>query len=931
MLSDETKLDLGENLNHNERNVNNEVEISTSTSSIVENQEKKLEAQVEEPLDALPKRGLKFFLIFVSDQTIIATALPAIGKEFQQFNLISWLASGYLLTQASFAAIYGKLTDIFGRKSLCIVAITLFEIGSFLCGAAPDMNTLIIGRIVAGIGGAGIFTIVLVIIADIVSYEDRGKFQGLIFAVFGVASVVGPLAGGGFTDSAATWRWCFYINLPIGVLTLLVVAVYLPEPKALESSNFWQKIKRIDFIGLILQLISIVCFAVIVQAGGNVIPWNDWKSVLLFVLSFVFGVLFVVWEWKFAPEPLIPVTLFSNKSVGLLVAANFLLGTAILSFVFYISVYFQVILGESATVGGLGTIPLVLGLVILSILSGQLVSRYNRYWIFLLLGTVILMIGSVFMATIQVNTSKAVQMIYLTILGIGLGFLGQTVLLAIQASVTPDMIAIATSVAIFSNTIGGLVGIAVTGSVYNNAVVANLAGLVSAKTASEIVLNPVTIKSISADILPKVLEAVCAAIRTSFLTVVPYSVILFILVLFIKEYDSGVSAVVITIFSALISTISSHDHVPDSVLSAIQLLWVNLIMDTFAALALATDLPTEELLNRKPSKKTDSLINREMWCQIIGQAIYQIVVCFIIYLKPYNIFTFVSPPVSLFADHFTPTVVFNTFVLCQLFNELNSRSITRDTNVFAGVSKNYTFIFIITFSILMQILIVQFGSTIFHIIPGGLDLRSWLICIAFGSGSLPVGFLIRIFPIKQPSEEEIQHVIHHEIEHEVLELQKILITGVEPEVGKNLNQFEREKWKDAIKKTATEVRVLAAFKATARDAFHEGALIGAQAAIHALKPINSPSVLDLSNIMEMSDHEINKTAEVGSPSLRPSQVPNSAGIPLMRPNSRELWKVAGTKVRRQVTVVEAFRRYRKDPIVLDSESVHSQYSQQGKI
>ncbi|KAJ3385588.1 hypothetical protein HDU92_002975 [Lobulomyces angularis] len=517
MLSDETKLDLGENLNHNERNVNNEVEISTSTSSIVENQEKKLEAQVEEPLDALPKRGLK-------DQTIIATALPAIGKEFQQFNLISWLASGYLLTQASFAAIYGKLTDIFGRKSLCIVAITLFEIGSFLCGAAPDMNTLIIGRIVAGIGGAGIFTIVLVIIADIVSYEDRGKFQGLIFAVFGVASVVGPLAGGGFTDSAATWRWCFYINLPIGVLTLLVVAVYLPEPKALESSNFWQKIKRIDFIGLILQLISIVCFAVIVQAGGNVIPWNDWKSVLLFVLSFVFGVLFVVWEWKFAPEPLIPVTLFSNKSVGLLVAANFLL----------------VILGESATVGGLGTIPLVLGLVILSILSGQLVSRYNRYWIFLLLGTVILVIGSVFMATIQVNTSKAVQMIYLTILGIGLGFLGQTVLLAIQASVTPDMIAIATSVAIFSNTIGGLVGIAVTGSVYNNAVVANLAGLVSAKTASEIVLNPVTIKSISADILPKVLEAVCAAIRTSFLTVVPYSVILFILVLFIKEYDSGV-------------------------------------------------------------------------------------------------------------------------------------------------------------------------------------------------------------------------------------------------------------------------------------------------------------------------------------------------------------------------------------------------------
>ncbi|KAJ3222791.1 Calcium-transporting ATPase 10, plasma membrane-type, partial [Clydaea vesicula] len=312
----------------------------------------------------------------------------------------------------------------------------------------------------------------------------------------------------------------------------------------------------------------------------------------------------------------------------------------------------------------------------------------------------------------------------------------------------------------------------------------------------------------------------------------------------------NVTAVVVTIFTAIISTVISPDHVPNPALSAIQLLWVNLIMDTFAALALATDVPTPELLNRKPAKKSDPLINSDMWSQIIGQAVYQIVVVFVIYLKPEAIFSVPEVEKGKNLHLFRDTTVFNVFVLFQLFNEINSRSITK-------------------------VLIVQLGRSVFHL-NQGLGVQNWLICVAFGFGSIPVGFLLRLIPSRQPTDEEILRAAEAEVQDDVYELQRVVIKNIETENGRPLTTRERQLWSKAIRKTATQLRVVEAFKSNSRDAFQEGVIVGAQAALKA--------------------RAIEDQGE---------------DVTLERSYSRgkELWNKAGT-VRRQVGVVRAFRRFR---------------------
>ncbi|KAJ3222777.1 hypothetical protein HK099_001945 [Clydaea vesicula] len=365
----------------------------------------------------------------------------------------------------------------------------------------------------------------------------------------------------------------------------------------------------------------------------------------------------------------------------------------------------------------------------------------------------------------------------------------------------------------------------------------------------------------------------------------------------------NVTAVVITVFSSLISTVESVNHEPNSVLSAIQLLWVNLIMDTFAALALATDLPTDELLNRNPAKKSDSLISKEMWKQIVGQAIYQIVICFVVYLKPYSIFPFAKPAVamSVSEDPFVNTVVFNTFVLCQLFNELNSRSISRDLNIFRGVLRNYTFIVIIFFSLAMQIIIVQVGGKIFHLREGGLDIISWLICLALGFGSIPVGFLIRLIPTRDPSPEEENLKLESEIVNEVEELQRVVIKKIEIQHGKELTSKEIELWRSAINRIAIQLKVVGTFKSDVeRESFTEGVYIGAQVAMLVNETEKEEKAGTRKSSVSSMPLGIPSTSHIGI------NIGDSRGLS----SSRDLWKNAGTRVRRETGVIEAFRRAR---------------------
>lgn len=354
---------------------------------------------------------------------------------------------------------------------------------------------------------------------------------------------------------------------------------------------------------------------------------------------------------------------------------------------------------------------------------------------------------------------------------------------------------------------------------------------------------------------------------------------------------------ILTIITSLISTISTESNTPQAALAAIQLLWVNLIMDTGAALALATDRPSEHLLERRPARKSDPLINGHMWKQIIGQAIYQIVICMILYLRSEDIFFGFSAVNEKGVDVFAQTVVFNTFVMCQLFNEINCRSISRgkrasfrftrlflDLNIFRGILQNHIFMIIVFVSLVIQILIVEFGGVVFHVVP--LDWKSWLICVAFGTGSIPIGVLLRLLPRMRPGKRNDDNeliVTNEEVQAELADLLRIVVESQENGLGRPLTLAEKQNWMTAIQHSSSQINAMGGYSYTTRNAFREGVLLGAQMALTVSPPAAEQVSFD-------ADGNVEKTSSRG----------------------RELWSIAGTKVRRQVTVIDAFRRHRRD-------------------
>ncbi|KAJ3348271.1 hypothetical protein HDU91_006594 [Kappamyces sp. JEL0680] len=439
----------------------------------------------------VPLSKLQFVSVFLSllfgvflvalDSTIISTAIPAIAKEFHALDLISWIGTGFTLTSTSFSPLYGSFCDIWGRKATFLAAITFFEIGSLICGLAPSIETLIAGRLIAGIGGGGIFACALIIISDIVSLRDRGKYQGIIGAVFGLSSVIGPLVGGFFTDYI-TWRWSFYINLPFGFLTVVAISVLLKFPA--PEGSVREKLHKIDYLGTFLIVCTSAFLLTPLQLGGSKWEWSDAKTISFFVASLVFGAAFVYVETKVARNPLIPPSMFENRSVALILAIAFFLGVSFLSVIFYVPSFFQLVLGDSATTSGLEAVPLVFGLVALSITSGQLISRtgHYKYWFFI--GPTILAVGQGLLSTLSASTPKYAQILFLIVPGIGIGCLIQVRILSIQASVSKENIAVATAICNFFFNLGGTVGIAIGGTIFNNTLSeqlpANLAKLAQA-------------------------------------------------------------------------------------------------------------------------------------------------------------------------------------------------------------------------------------------------------------------------------------------------------------------------------------------------------------------------------------------------------------------------------------------------------------------
>ncbi|KAF9191118.1 hypothetical protein BGZ50_009646 [Haplosporangium sp. Z 11] len=417
----------------------------------------------------------QFFLIMVAlslcvflaslDQIIVTTSIPAITREYNALGDISWLGTAYMMTSTAFQPLYGKVSDIFGRKYTVIFANFVFLIGSAISGWATSMTMLIAGRGVAGVGAGGLIAMVIIILSDMLDMRERGKYIGLIGAIFSLSSVIGPLLGGAFADNV-TWRWSFWINLPIGGLSVLFIWIYLQLPTPTGSFN--DKVKRIDFYGSTLLLIAVILLLLPLSWGGGKYAWNSGIVIGLLCAGFVAAGIFILVEWKLPREPIVPIHLFKIRNVWSTYGSLFFGGMAFFGILFYLPVYFQVIKGESATVGGLETIPFVVGIVITTIITGLWIQKKGTFAIFPPLGNACFLIGSGLCILFARDTPRVASIFILLLCGLGMGLVLQASTLAVQVAVKPKYMASVTAMVQFVRSLGNVFGIAIVGSVFNN-------------------------------------------------------------------------------------------------------------------------------------------------------------------------------------------------------------------------------------------------------------------------------------------------------------------------------------------------------------------------------------------------------------------------------------------------------------------------------
>ena len=391
------------------------------------------------------------------DQTIVATALPTIVGDLGGLNHLSWVVTAYLLASTVSTPIYGKLGDMYGRKHVFQAAILIFLAGSMLAGLSQSMAELIAFRAIQGVGAGGLIVSAQAIIADIVPPRERGRYMGLIGAVFGVASIAGPLLGGFFVDNLS-WRWVFYVNMPVGAVAVVIVALKL-------HLHVVHHRHRIDYLGAALLAGGVSALILLTTWGGNQYAWGSGVILALAVVGVVLLAVFV-WHERRVTEPLIPLRLFESRVFDVASAMGFTIGMAMFGAIVFIPLYLQLVYGVSPTSSGLRMLPLMAGLLVAAVFSGRLISRIGRYKVFPIVGTAVLIVGMFLLSRLGVGTAPWLASTYMVVVGVGIGLVMQVLVLVVQNDARPQDIGVATSTATFFRSVGGSFGVALFGAIF---------------------------------------------------------------------------------------------------------------------------------------------------------------------------------------------------------------------------------------------------------------------------------------------------------------------------------------------------------------------------------------------------------------------------------------------------------------------------------
>ena len=466
-------------------------------------------------------------LLAALDQTIVSTALPTIVGDLGGGGHVSWVVTSYILTETIATVLAGKLGDLVGRKTVFQISAVIFIVGSGLSGISNSLTLLIVWRALQGIGAGGLTVTATALIGDLIPLRQRGKYQGALGAVFGVTTVIGPLLGGLFTDQLS-WRWAFYVNLPIGIIVVLLASRTIPATRSGRRVS-------IDYLGIVLVTIGAGGLVLATSLGGSSYAWTSPQIIAMYAIAAVAVAVFIRVEQR-ATDPILPMRLFRDRVFSVTMVLAFIVGFAMLGSITYLPTYLQYVRGVSATSSGLRTLPMVIGLLITSLVAGTVVGRTGRYKLFPVFGSLIMSIGLFLLSLLGVSTGFLIVYLSMFVLGIGVGLSMQVLTIIVQNTARYEDLGVATSAVTFFRTLGSSFGTAVFGAIYANALDSRLSSAIaSSKLSASAVSTPEALHANPASKITGIVQAYSDTLHIVFLYAVPVAGVAFVVSLLLKE------------------------------------------------------------------------------------------------------------------------------------------------------------------------------------------------------------------------------------------------------------------------------------------------------------------------------------------------------------------------------------------------------------